>query len=84
MNVLFYSPIRYVDNIYKNPTEEKYRKIKVGNKVFQVCHFTAFASVLRKMAVPFLNIASSLVDLRRRFAVWRAVESSCSRWDSRV
>ncbi|TWW57701.1 UBX domain-containing protein 6 isoform X1 [Takifugu flavidus] len=26
---------KYVDNICKNPTEEKYRKIKVGNKVFQ-------------------------------------------------
>ncbi|XP_018583825.1 UBX domain-containing protein 6 [Scleropages formosus] len=26
---------RYVDNICKNPTEEKYRKIKVSNKVFQ-------------------------------------------------
>lgn len=28
---------RYVDNICKNPTEEKYRKIKLSNKVFQVC-----------------------------------------------
>lgn len=27
---------RYVDNICKNPTEEKYRKIKLSNKVFQV------------------------------------------------
>lgn len=27
---------RYIDNICKNPTEEKYRKIKVSNKVFQV------------------------------------------------
>eukprot|EP00123_Amoebidium_parasiticum_P007130 comp17898_c0_seq1/m.18144 comp17898_c0_seq1/g.18144 ORF comp17898_c0_seq1/g.18144 comp17898_c0_seq1/m.18144 type:complete len:425 (-) comp17898_c0_seq1:14-1288(-) len=26
---------RYIDNILKNPTEPKYRKIKVGNKVFQ-------------------------------------------------
>ncbi|XP_013885839.1 UBX domain-containing protein 6 [Austrofundulus limnaeus] len=26
---------KYVDNICKNPTEEKYRKIKVSNKVFQ-------------------------------------------------
>lgn len=26
---------KYVDNIYKNPTEEKYRKIKVSNKIFQ-------------------------------------------------
>lgn len=26
---------KYVDNICKNPTEEKYKKIKVGNKVFQ-------------------------------------------------
>ncbi|MFT7808723.1 UBX domain-containing protein 6 isoform X1 [Arapaima gigas] len=26
---------RYVDNICKNPTEEKYRKIKVSNKIFQ-------------------------------------------------
>lgn len=27
---------RYIDNICKNPEEEKYRKIKVSNKVFQV------------------------------------------------
>ena len=27
---------RYVDNVCKNPTEEKYRKIKISNKVFQV------------------------------------------------
>lgn len=27
---------RYVDNICKNPTEEKYRRIKLSNKVFQV------------------------------------------------
>uniref|UniRef100_A0A8B9HNV6 UBX domain-containing protein 6 n=1 Tax=Astyanax mexicanus TaxID=7994 RepID=A0A8B9HNV6_ASTMX len=26
---------KYIDNICKNPTEEKYRKIKVSNKVFQ-------------------------------------------------
>ncbi|XP_061593775.1 UBX domain-containing protein 6 [Cololabis saira] len=26
---------KYVDNICKNPTEEKYRKIKLSNKVFQ-------------------------------------------------
>lgn len=26
---------KYIENISKNPTEEKYRKIKVGNKVFQ-------------------------------------------------
>ncbi|XP_061093896.1 UBX domain-containing protein 6-like [Conger conger] len=26
---------KYLDNVYKNPTEEKYRKIKVRNKVFQ-------------------------------------------------
>lgn len=26
---------KYMDNICKNPTEEKYRKIKVSNKVFQ-------------------------------------------------
>ncbi|XP_029905187.1 UBX domain-containing protein 6 isoform X2 [Myripristis murdjan] len=26
---------KYVDNICKNPTEEKYRKIKISNKVFQ-------------------------------------------------
>ncbi|XP_034036650.1 UBX domain-containing protein 6 [Thalassophryne amazonica] len=26
---------KYVDNICRNPTEEKYRKIKVSNKVFQ-------------------------------------------------
>uniref|UniRef100_A0A671PFC6 UBX domain-containing protein 6 n=1 Tax=Sinocyclocheilus anshuiensis TaxID=1608454 RepID=A0A671PFC6_9TELE len=26
---------KYVENICKNPTEEKYRKIKLGNKVFQ-------------------------------------------------
>ncbi|KAJ8374444.1 hypothetical protein SKAU_G00050240 [Synaphobranchus kaupii] len=26
---------KYLDNIYKNPTEEKYRKIKVSNKIFQ-------------------------------------------------
>ncbi|KAG7488202.1 hypothetical protein MATL_G00030150 [Megalops atlanticus] len=26
---------KYLDNICKNPTEEKYRKIKVSNKVFQ-------------------------------------------------
>lgn len=29
---------RYVENICKNPTEEKYRKIKLSNKVFQVCN----------------------------------------------
>uniref|UniRef100_A0A3P8SMS4 UBX domain-containing protein 6 n=1 Tax=Amphiprion percula TaxID=161767 RepID=A0A3P8SMS4_AMPPE len=27
---------KYVENICKNPTEEKYRKIKLSNKVFQV------------------------------------------------
>lgn len=27
---------RYIDNICKNPAEEKFRKIKVSNKVFQV------------------------------------------------
>ncbi|KAI5626498.1 UBX domain-containing protein 6 [Silurus asotus] len=27
---------KYIDNICKNPTEEKYRKIKVSNKIFQV------------------------------------------------
>lgn len=84
MKVFFCSLNRYVDNICKNPTEEKYRKIKVGNKVFQVCHWTASAPVARKMAVLFLNIVSSLADLRRRFAVWRAVESSYSLWDSLV
>ncbi|XP_051551496.1 UBX domain-containing protein 6-like [Myxocyprinus asiaticus] len=26
---------KYIDNICKNPTEEKYRKLKVSNKVFQ-------------------------------------------------
>ncbi|KAI5101044.1 UBX domain-containing protein 6, partial [Silurus meridionalis] len=26
---------KYIDNICKNPTEEKYRKIKVSNKIFQ-------------------------------------------------
>ncbi|KAJ8419018.1 hypothetical protein AAFF_G00005170 [Aldrovandia affinis] len=26
---------KYLDNIYNNPTEEKYRKIKISNKVFQ-------------------------------------------------
>lgn len=33
----FFLSNRYVENICKNPTEEKYRKIKVSNKVFQVC-----------------------------------------------
>lgn len=28
---------RYVENICKCPTEEKFRKIKLSNKVFQVC-----------------------------------------------
>lgn len=36
---------RYVDNICKNPTEEKYRKIKLSNKVFQVCTKLAFLSI---------------------------------------
>lgn len=26
---------RYLDNIIANPTEEKYRKIRINNKVFQ-------------------------------------------------
>ncbi|XP_042339613.1 UBX domain-containing protein 6 [Plectropomus leopardus] len=26
---------KYIDNIFKNPTEEKYRKIKLSNKVYQ-------------------------------------------------
>ncbi|XP_062411619.1 UBX domain-containing protein 6 [Sardina pilchardus] len=26
---------KYIDNICKNPTEEKYRKIKISNKIFQ-------------------------------------------------
>lgn len=28
--------IRYLDNICKNPDEEKFQKIKKSNKVFQV------------------------------------------------
>lgn len=31
---------RYIENICKNPTEEKYRKIKLSNKVFQVWTFS--------------------------------------------
>ena len=27
---------RYLDNIYKNPDEEKFQKVKQSNKVFQV------------------------------------------------
>lgn len=27
---------RYLDNICKNPDEEKFQKVKQGNKVFQV------------------------------------------------
>ena len=30
---------RYLDNMLKNPKEDKYRRIKQGNKVFQVCVF---------------------------------------------
>ena len=26
---------RYLDNIVQNPTEEKYRKIRINNKVYQ-------------------------------------------------
>ncbi len=26
---------RYLDNIIQNPTEEKYRKIRINNKVYQ-------------------------------------------------
>lgn len=52
--------------------------------MFQVSPLAASASVSRKMAVLFLNIVSPLADFRRRFAVWRAVESSYSLWDSSV
>jgi UBX domain-containing protein 6 len=29
---------KYLDNIIKNPTEEKYWKIRMSNKIFQVCN----------------------------------------------
>jgi UBX domain-containing protein 6 len=39
---------KYMENIVSNPAEEKYRKIRVGNKAFQVCDWLSlvFPSVM--------------------------------------
>lgn len=40
------SSCRYLDNIYLHPEEEKYRKIKLHNKVFQVSSGSCSCSAL--------------------------------------
>ena len=34
---------KYMENIVGNPSEDKYRRIRMGNKVFQVCVRVCFS-----------------------------------------
>ncbi|XP_041791358.1 UBX domain-containing protein 6 [Chelmon rostratus] len=47
---------KYVDNICKNPTEEKYRKIKLSNKVYQEKVRSVEGSREFLQALDFINI----------------------------
>lgn len=51
---------RYIDNICKNPTEEKYRKIKVSNKVFQVSRREQQLSTTNTSHIQFILYIISL------------------------
>lgn len=52
--------IKYMENIVTNPGEEKYRKIRMGNKAFQVCSqemvFFHTRNVLSTFVFVFVNV----------------------------